>query len=72
MQANSSVLLLFIFLIVAFGATIVLMHETKIPDEYAKWAQGFTEGILTGLTLAMRPPGATNSHQDHPPDPPKA
>lgn len=52
-QDNFTILVLLGLVIVSFLTTVILMHEKSIPDEYAKWAQGFTEGMVTGLTLAM-------------------
>lgn len=46
-------LALLLLVLLSFGVTIWLMHEKTLPDEYAKWAQGWTAGILTSLTLAM-------------------
>ena len=46
-------LILLALVLLSLCMTVVLMHENAIADEYAKWAQGFTEGLLTSLTLAM-------------------
>lgn len=61
-QVNYVVLILFFFVLLSFTVTVWIMHENKIPDEYAKWTQGFTEGLLTGLTLAMKAPSAPSMH----------
>lgn len=55
-QENFTVLVLLFLVVMSFGATLLIMHEQKEPDEYAKWAQGFTAGLLTSLTLAMKAP----------------
>lgn len=46
-------LILFFMVLLSFSVTVFIMHEKAIPDEYAKWAQGWTAGLLTSLTLAM-------------------
>lgn len=46
-------LILFFMVLLSFSVTVFIMHEKTIPDEYAKWAQGWTAGLLTSLTLAM-------------------
>ena len=61
-QDNFTMLILLGLVLASLFLTILLMHEKAIPDEYAKWAQGFTEGLLTSLTLAMNRP-AEKPHQ---------
>lgn len=56
LQDNFTVIILFALVIISLGMTIAIMHEKSLPDDYAKWAQGFTAGILSGLMLAMNRP----------------
>lgn len=59
-QDNFTVIVLFVLVIVSLSLTILIMHEKSLPDEYAKWAQGWTGGLLTGLTLAMNNSASAN------------
>lgn len=55
-QNSFTVIVLLFLVLTGLAVTIVIMHEKSIPDEYAKWAQQFTEGLLGALMLAMNRP----------------
>ena len=70
LQANSTILILLICFVVSFTVTLVIMHEQKIPDEYAKWGQEFTAGIFAAMTLAMNISPKATPHQGDSHEPP--
>ena len=53
-QANFSVIVLFVILMVSLLATIILMHEEVIADKYVIWLEGWDAGILTSLGVALK------------------
>lgn len=65
LQSNATIILLFALVLISLGVTIGIMHEARLPDEYAKWAQGFTAGLLSSLTLAMNVQPRPANHQDN-------
>ena len=53
-QNNFTAVSLFIFLIICLALTILLIHEKSVDDKFATWMEGFTGGVFSAWTLALK------------------
>jgi hypothetical protein len=58
LQLNFTQAVLLCLVILSLTATIALMHEDKIPNDYITWMEGMTAGLITGLTVSMQSKGS--------------
>ena len=62
-QKSFTAIVLLSIVILAFLATVILMHEEMILDKYVIWLEGFTGGAMTALSVALSAPAPT-AHRD--------